>query len=160
METPNLDELPIQLLGAFFRFQHTPWHVVPAPGLSRAGTGVLLAIDRATHFGDRMRVSDLSQRMRVSAPTITQQLNNLEAQGFVTRTQSKNDKREVNLALTEKGAEALRRHREMMEANMRELTELLGEEEAGRLVRLLNKTSDFFIQKQKGYGADNMEDRR
>jgi len=68
------------------------------------------------------------------------------------RTQSKNDKRAVNLAITEKGTEALRRHREMMEANLKELTELLGEENAEQFVRLLTTTSEFFVNKQKSYG--------
>jgi len=159
MEPHDLESLPFQLLGAFFKFTHTPWHMVPAPGLSRAETGVLLSIERATRTGERIRVSDLSNRMRVSSPTITRQLDSLEAQGFVTRTQSKNDKRAVDLALTEKGSEALRRHREMMESNMRELAELLGNDNSELLVKLLNTTSDFFVEKQKGYGIE-LDDRR
>ncbi len=160
MENRNLDELPMQMLGAFLRFQHTPWHVVPTPGLSRAETGVLMSIDRAMHFGEKIRVSDISNRMRVSPPTITQHLNNLESQGFVERIKSESDKREVNITLTDKGAEALRRHREMIESNMRELVEILGEEGTKQLVRLLNTVSEFFIEKQKSYGAETIEDRR
>ena len=154
METRNQEDLPSRLISAFFRFQHTPWHLVPAPGLSRAETGVLIAIEHSAYRGERLRVSDLSKRMRVSSPTITQHINNLEAQGFVQRSQSQNDKRAVNLSLTEKGSETLRRQREMMNGNMRELVALLGDEEAEQFVRLLTRTSDYFIEKQKDYGGD------
>ena len=160
MENRNLEELPMQMLGAFLRFQHTPWHIVPAPGLSRAETGILLSIDKAMHYGEKIRVSDISRRMRVSPPTITQHLNNLEAQGFVARMKSESDKREVNLVLTEKGSEALKRHREAIESNMRQLANALGEEATKQLVELLNTVSEFFIEKQKNYGADTTEDRR
>ena len=154
MDTRNGEDLPSRLISAFFRFQHTPWHMVPAPGLSKAETGILIAIEHATHRGERLRVSDLSKRLRVSSPTVTQHINNLEAQGFVQRSQSKNDKRAVNLALTEKGSEALMRQREMMEANIRELIALLGDDGADQLAGLLSRTSDFFIEKQKDYGGD------
>ena len=154
MQTRNPEDLSSRLLTAFFRFQHTPWHLVPAPGLSRAETGVLIAIEHSAWEGQRLRVSDISKRMRVSSPTITQHINNLEAQGFVQRTQSQKDKRAVNLSLTDKGTEALRRQREMMENNTRELVDLLGEQNASALVDLLTRTSEFFIEKQKGYGGE------
>ena len=152
METRNLEDLPNSLLSAFFRFQHTPWHMFPAPGLSRSETGVLMAIERSAYRGERLRVSDISKRMHVSSPTITQHINSLESQGFVQRSQSKTDKRAVNLSLTDKGTEALRQHWEMMNSNIHELVGLLGEAQAAELVQLLNRTSDFFIEKQRSFG--------
>lgn len=153
------DTLSFKLLSCFFRFARTPWHMVPAPGLSRTETGILLGIERSTHHGKALRVSDLSHMMRVSSPTVTQHINNLENQGFVKRTQAKEDKRAVNVELSEKGQEALRQHRSVIERNFDELTEFLGKENAETLIALLNKTSDFFIEKEKAYYNETNSER-
>lgn len=152
------DTQSFKLLSCFFKLMRTPWHIVAAPGLSRTETGILLGIERTTLHGKPLRVSDLSHMMRVSSPTITQHINNLESQGFVERTQAKEDKRAVNLALSEKGHEALRQHRSAMEKNFDNLTQLLGEEDTETLITLLNKTCDFFIDKEKAnYDETNTE---
>ena len=144
MNSNQQDSLSFRLLTALFRFLKTPWHVVSAPGLSRAETGILITIDRAAHHGRSLRVSDLSRMMRVSTPTISQQLNNLESQGFVIRSQAKDDKRVVNLTLSDKGREALRQRRSDMELNISRLAEHLGEENTEIFINLLTKTSDFY----------------
>lgn len=153
-EPPVVDEnAPIEqrLLSAFFRFVHTPWHIVPAPGLTRTETGILMGIDRSQHHGKPLRVRDLSKIMRVSSPTATQHLNKLEEQGFVRREQSKDDRREVLIVLTDKGLEELEAHRKALDRNLHELIEHLGAEGAERLLSLLTKTSDFYFEKEKTY---------
>lgn len=160
MEPTTSDNLSTRLLGCFFRFGRTPWHMVPAAGLSRTETSILLTIDRAMHHNKKLRISDLSTRMRVSSPTITQHINNLEGQGFVTRTQAADDKRAVHLSLTAKGFEALQSHRDAMEKNFSELVETLGAENAELLIKLLTETSDFFDRKRNSYEDENIFDRR
>ena len=155
-QSGDSEELSMRLLSSFFRFHHTPWHFVPAPGLSRSETGILLSIDRSAKHGEALRIADLSRMLRVSSPTVTQHINNLEGQDFVARTQSREDKRAVNLALTEKGAAALEQHRAAMEKNIEELCELLGEESSEMLISLLGKVSDYFIEKQKSYSENNL----
>jgi DNA-binding PadR family transcriptional regulator len=71
-------------------------------------------------------------------------LNNLESQGFVIRSQAKDDKRVVNLTLSDKGREALRQRRSDMELNISRLAEHLGEENTEIFINLLTKTSDFY----------------
>lgn len=153
-EPPVVDEnAPIEqrLLSAFFRFMHTPWHIVPAPGLTRTETGILMGIDRSQHHGKPLRVRDLSKIMRVSSPTATQHLNKLEEQGFVRREQSKDDRREVFIVLTDLGFEELEAHRNALDQNIRDLIQNIGTENAEALQALLTKTSDFFFEKEKTY---------
>lgn len=153
-EPPVVDEnAPIEqrLLSAFFRFMHTPWHIVPAPGLTRTETGILMGIDRSQHHGKPLRVRDLSKIMRVSSPTATQHLNKLEEQGFVRREQSKDDRREVFIVLTDLGFEELEAHRNALDQNIRDLVQNIGTENAEALQALLTKTSDFFFEKEKTY---------
>lgn len=153
-EPPVVDEnAPIEqrLLHAFFRFVHTPWHIVPAPGLTRTETGILMGIERSQHHGKPLRVRDLSKIMRVSSPTATQHLNKLEEQGFVRREQSKDDRREVFIVLTDKGFDELEAHRNALDQNIKDLIASIGTENAEALQSLLTKTSDFFFEKEKTY---------
>ena len=148
MNSQPQDSLSFRLLTALFRFLRTPWHVVSAPGLSRAETGILITIERAAKHGNTLRVSDLSRMMRVSPPTISQQLNNLESQGFVIRTQAKEDKRAVNLTLSDKGREALIQQRADMELNISQLADHLGKEDTELFINLLTRTSDFYLNRK------------
>lgn len=149
---PAFDEtLSGQLISCFFRFMRTPWHFVPAPGLSRMETGVLLTIHHAMERGKVCRVSSLSRRMHISSPTVTQHIANLERRGLVDKTPDKDDKRAVNLSLTQQGRETLEQHRARMEQNIDELIARLSPEEAEHLVKLMNQTCEFFDEKQKAY---------
>ena len=49
------------------------------------------------------RVGTLSKEMRVSAPTITGIIDRLMRNGYITRTHDKQDRRAVNVELTNKG---------------------------------------------------------
>ncbi len=155
-QQPN-DNLPARLLTCFYTFRRSPWHIhrIPAPGLSSTETGILIGIERFAMRGSKLRILDLSHMMRVSSPTITQHINNLESQGFVEKTQAEDDKRAVNLSLTEKGHHALRQHRSALEQNCQELVDHLGKENAELLIDLLTKTADFFIEKEKSYSYEN-----
>ena len=153
MRRQTSDALPSRLLSAFFRFNRTPWHNAPADGLSFAETSVLEHIHRANRRGRILRVSDLSAMLRVSSPTVTQHINYLESLGFVERVQSKEDKRAVNLSLTDKGKEALSSHWVELEHNFAELINEIGEEEAETMIESLSKAHTFFMEKAKQYEA-------
>jgi len=150
---PDMSEsLSTQLLSCFFRFIRVQWHM-PAPGFSRTETGLLLAIARSQRHGLPLRVSDLSRFLHVAAPTVTQYINDLEQRGLVLRNQCKDDKRAVNLELTEKGLETIdSQHAEMRKA-FDELVSVLGEEDAATFVACFNKSFEFFDQKQDSIGG-------
>lgn len=150
------ESLSARLLSVFFKFGRTPWHIAPANGLSQAETDILLNIMRANRHNRILRVSDLSALLRVSSPTITQHLNNLERQGFVERAQAKEDKRAVNLSLTDKGNDALKSHWKALEDNVTELIGIIGEENAETMISLFAKANEFFVQKAKAYAEENL----
>lgn len=158
MFPPVPDTLSFRLLSSFFKFHKAPWYRFPAPGLSRTETGILLGIERSQYSGKPLRISDLSHLMRVSSPTITQHINSLESLGLVDRTQAKEDKRAVNLSLTDQGKDILNKHREVIDKSFTGLTEYLGEGESEQLISLLAKATDFFIEKEKTfYNESNAE---
>lgn len=145
----DTNELSSRLVSAFFKFSRVQWHNAPADGLTMTETSLLENIHRAVKRGNTPRVSDLSAALRVSAPTITQQLNNLEAKGLVQRLHSSEDKRAVHLSLTAAGEEALKTHRNGLERDFSEFVGLIGETEAERLITLLTQAQGFFNEKNQ-----------
>lgn len=66
--------------------------------------GLLRAIERQ----DDITTTDLTDLLGKAQPAITQMLNRLEANGFITREQNKEDKRKREVRLTPKAAALLR----------------------------------------------------
>jgi DNA-binding MarR family transcriptional regulator len=52
-------------------------------------------------------LGDLAELERVSAPSMNRTVNGLEESGYVTRTPDENDRRKVNIALTDAGRDVV-----------------------------------------------------
>ena len=78
-------------------------------GLSRAEYLVLRGVARG-RFGGRgepVRAAKLSEMLEVSRPAVTRVLNGLESRGLITRSIDRDDRRSINVELTEAGRKAL-----------------------------------------------------
>lgn len=71
-------------------------------------------------------LGELADRERVSAPSMTRTVNCLEEDGYLSRTPDENDRRKVNIALTDAGrtvvAETVRRRDSWLEEALASLT--------------------------------------
>jgi DNA-binding MarR family transcriptional regulator len=79
-------------------------------GVTGGQASLLIQIGREPGVG----VNELAARERMSAPGMSKAIGRLEAQGFVTRSQSPDDKRRFGLRLTDEGArvvESVKRRR-------------------------------------------------
>jgi DNA-binding MarR family transcriptional regulator len=94
-----------------------------------------------------VKVSELSSRMHVTSPSITQLVTSLEERGLVVRAMDKEDRRSVNVSLTVKGNEITVRAEEHMRAMLTGLVEHLGQEKSLQLVEILG---DVFTYMSKG----------
>ena len=150
------ESLSSRLIKAFMKFSRTRWHNAPASGLSQVETDILENINRANRHGNIPRVSDIGMMLRVSSPTVTQHLNDLEEQGYVLRAQSKEDKRSVNLSLTDKGAEALQSHFQRLEEDFVEFIDYLGQDASEEMIDLLMRAHEFFNKKSLLRNNENM----
>ncbi|MCL2057960.1 MAG: MarR family transcriptional regulator [Oscillospiraceae bacterium] len=144
MDQQISESLSARLIKAFMKFNRTRWHNAPASGLSQVETDILENIARANRRDNVPRVSDISMMLRVSSPTVTQHLNNLEDQGYVLRTQSKEDKRSVGISLTEKGDGALKSHLVRLEADFNEFIDYIGQDASEEMIKLLMQAHEFF----------------
>lgn len=68
-------------------------------------TGPQLWVLQLLHNAGTLRVSDLAREMYLSPATVVGILDRLEAKGLISRTRSQEDRRAVDVALTEQGKE-------------------------------------------------------
>lgn len=94
-----------------------------------------------------IKVSEISELMHVTSPTITQFIKDLEANGLVERHIDPTDRRAVGIALTEWGEEVARRIESLFSATFQGLAEYLGDEQSNQLAELLAKALRYFSEK-------------
>lgn len=70
-------------------------------GLTYTGYIILMALWEV----DNINVKDLGKRLYLDSGTLTPMLKKLESQGYITRTRSSSDERNVYIQLTAKGKE-------------------------------------------------------
>jgi DNA-binding MarR family transcriptional regulator len=102
-----------------------------------------LAVLADLRMNGRRTISTLAERERVTAPSMTSIVNGLEEQGFVVRTPDEDDRRRVQVDITDAGtaivAETIRRRDELLAEMLREVDytedELATLREASALMR-------------------------
>jgi DNA-binding MarR family transcriptional regulator len=85
------------------------------------------------------KVSDLSEHLRVSKPTIAIALKSLMDKGYVKKMQSADDKRIFNIELTKKGRKINSIHDQAHEKIVREIFKCLTEKEVEIFEKLVSK---------------------
>lgn len=92
-----------------------------ADSMSDAQLGVLMVL----RVHGRRTISALAERERVTAPSMTSLINGLEEQGLVTRTTDDEDRRRVQVDVTDAGIDiverTMQRRDELLVDAMREL---------------------------------------
>jgi DNA-binding MarR family transcriptional regulator len=73
-------------------------------------------------------------------------INVLEANGYIERVGSKEDRRVVFIRLTEMGKTFLDEKENLFKSNIKALVDYLGEEDSKTFIRLIRKTGDFLSQ--------------
>lgn len=86
-----------------------------------------------------IKVSELSEILRITSPSVSQMVNALEQKQYVQRITTKNDRRVVYIALTEQGEAKLEEANEAFIALTNEIITELGVEETEQLIHLINR---------------------
>lgn len=97
---------------------------------------VLISLEK---HGGRLAQKELFERSCTSSASLSEVLAKLEAEGLVTRTQKRDDRRQLDVELTEEGA---RRAREIVEERRRfeeDALSCLSEDDSKRLKDLLDR---------------------
>ncbi|WP_311773360.1 MarR family winged helix-turn-helix transcriptional regulator [Listeria booriae] len=149
MHNPE-EDLGQSVVRAFANFKRAEMQNFKVPGLKRSETRFLFML----HHGLRhhkhdlgMKVADVTAILRVSKPSVTQQMNALEERGFIIRTQDPEDKRAAYIQLTARGEEIVAKIIETFHKNFEDMTSFLGKEEMERLIALLDKLTEYLNKK-------------
>lgn len=138
-----------KLLRAFMKFKRADWHERSVLGYKPSEIKLLFCLRFGRIEGlEEMKVSEISRRLHVTSPTVTQLINALETNGLVERKIDSADRRVVQVRLTELGDEVTRKAKEALADSFGGLVEYLGEEESEKLAELLSKVFVYYNEKQ------------
>lgn len=98
----------------------------------------VLRILRGSHPG-KLTCTEIGRRMLDRTPDVTRLLNRLERAGLITRNRSHQDKRVVEVGITEKGLELLARMQPVVDEAQERLMSRLSPEELRQLSELLDR---------------------
>jgi DNA-binding MarR family transcriptional regulator len=136
-----------KLLKSFMEFRKIGWHNKKIAGYNPSEFKVLVTIQReANEKKTEMKISEISQFLQVTPPTITQIINVLEKDGLVERTIDPEDRRAVKIKLTPEGLKVTAKARLAFSETFLGLIDFLGEEESEQLADLLSKVQQYFNQ--------------
>jgi|SRR5271157_5456577 len=89
--------------------------------------------------GQKLSMSDIATTIGVSNSTVTDFADQLENKGFIVRTRSKEDRRQVFIEVTESGREWMRRHEKITNDYLDKCLENISLEEQEILVSLITR---------------------
>jgi DNA-binding MarR family transcriptional regulator len=142
----DIDSIIAQKLRkSFMLFKKTGWHEKKINRFNPSDFRVLATIQQgANEKNTEMKISEISQILQVTPPTVTQIINSLEKDGLVERTVDQEDRRAVKIKLTPAGLEATILARQQFAETFSGLIDFLGEEESEQLADLLTKVHQYF----------------
>jgi DNA-binding MarR family transcriptional regulator len=146
---PNIlsDATEQKLFRAFMQFHKAEWHEPSISGCRPSEIRVLFCVRAGEKPDSLVKVSDISKRLRVTSPTVTQIVNSLESNGLVERRSDPADRRSVGIVLTKRGEEVSQKAANAFSTSMHGLIEYLGEEESNELAELLFKVFRYYQEK-------------
>ena len=149
-----------KLFEAMKRFNKAQFKQHKIEGVRRSEMILMFYVKKSSKSNtEGLKVSEISEMMGVTSPTVTQSLNALKAKGWIERTTDQNDRRVVRIKLSQDGEEVIRKAIQETEASFSELIQYLGEEESNKLAELLIKSYQFYEQKDTNLiqgGDDNI----
>lgn len=132
------DEITGEVMEAFIRLRRMHRQKKsPVEGMKHSEVMTLFRIKELSGENG-VKVSDLSNSLKVKPPTVSQMIDSLEAEGLVTRTMDSSDKRLVLISLTKQGEDVFKKAINSFFVKFSGLVDTLGEEKSMVLAELLN----------------------
>lgn len=110
---------------------------------------------RDSREGTDVKVSDLVNHMKVTAPAVSRSLRKMEEKGYLLRSVDKNDRRNTHLELTERGEAVLKESGAIMHEFAEAILAGMSEEHMSRLIadlKALQSIAADEIEKRKYKG--------
>jgi DNA-binding MarR family transcriptional regulator len=144
----NINPTTQKLLKALMQFRRAEWHQRSIAGYKPSEIKVLFCIKKGMNPSTpEIKVSEISKRLHVTSPTVTQLIKGLEANGLIERNIDPEDRRSAGIKLTEKGEMITQQAAAAFEDSVNGLIEYLGEEQSNQLAELLLKAFRYYDEK-------------
>lgn len=140
-ESANLDTN--RLVETFERLAKAQWRKQPLVGIKNSEVRTLLCIKNLSTEGHVITVSEISKRMMVTSPTVTQIIKSLNENGYIHRSVDAKDKRFFDIELTVKGERIVQNVNGYLDELFKGLIEKLGKDQSELLVTLLDQVCDY-----------------
>ena len=138
-----------KLFRALTQFKRLGWHQHSIAGCTPSEIRVLICIKgRGDSPMPQITVSEISKRLAVTPPTITQILNTLESRGLIERNMDRSDRRVIEVTLTKQGEKVTELAEGAFSAVMKRLIEYMGEDQSNQLADLLFKVFRYFAENE------------
>ncbi len=116
-------------------------------GLKQSEVRVLLCIEQLSRESDQVvKVSEISKKLLVTSPTVTELIKSLNANGYIERCVDSKDKRVSDIKLTAKGEKILQKLIRYFDSLFSGLIEKIGREQCETLLHLLDQVSTYLIE--------------
>ncbi|PWV92056.1 DNA-binding MarR family transcriptional regulator [Paenibacillus cellulosilyticus] len=139
-----------ELHDAFLRFSKAEWRQQPVRGYKRSELRVLFCVMEGMKDGRHgVKLSEISKRLMVTPPSVTQLMKTLIEDQLVERTIDPEDKRSFDLVLTPKGMQIAQEADEHFKQSLGGLVEHLGEEQSQQLADLLTKAFYYYADRSR-----------
>lgn len=92
----------------------------------------------------KRRMSEVAEDLKITISSLTLAINRLEKKGFVKRVKDQQDKRAVNLCLTETGKEIYAIHENFHRKLIEEVSKFFPREDDDLILAFVSKLNDFF----------------
>lgn len=114
-------------------------------GIKKSEARILLCIESLSQEKDcNINVSNISKNLSIASPTATELIKNLTDKGYIERHVNENDKRFVEIKLTNSGKEIIHKITEYYDSLFSGLVENLGKQQSELLIELLSKVNIYF----------------
>ncbi len=129
-----------RFLETFENLTRAERHKQPLLGLKQSEVRVLLCIDQLSHEGKEVvKVSEISRKMSVTSPTVTELIKSLCTKGYIERSIDSKDKRVSDIKLTDKGEKTVQKLTTYFNSLFSGLIEKLGIDQSKTLLDLLDQ---------------------
>jgi DNA-binding MarR family transcriptional regulator len=133
-----------RLINAFESLSRAQRKKQPLLGLKQSEIRVLLCIKDISYNANCISsISEISKRMFVTSPTVTELIKSLSSKGYIERCTDSKDKRVVDIKLTDKGEKIVEKGIYYFVTLFTGLVDKLGEEKSEILLEILEQVCEY-----------------
>ncbi|WP_186430304.1 MarR family winged helix-turn-helix transcriptional regulator [Clostridium sp. BSD9I1] len=114
-------------------------------GIKKSEARVLLCIEFLSKEKEcKVSISEISKNLSITSPSTTEFVKNLTNKGYIERHVNQNDKRVIEITLTDEGKKIVQDLKKYFNSLFSGIIERLGIEQSELLIELLDKVNIYF----------------